>query len=581
VIRHTCTTPGDLQEVIDGATPGDTIEIAAGICTGKAIPSTDFWIKKSLALRGAGPGNTVLQGSGAPNRRVVAVSAGVVATLEGLTITGGTIDEMGAGGGFINDGTATLIEVMVSGNEAGGGGGLMNNPGASLTLIDSTVTGNTATGQQDGGAGIRNGIGATLSLINSTVSGNRSVEQPGDGAQGGGITTEAGGKVTLINSTVTANVAERGRGGGIYNGAGAVVVLSNSIVAGNTAPGDAMSGMTRPPAPDCFGEITSEGNNLVGSTSGCSFTPAPSDLVNVDPKLGPLADNGGATSTHGLLVGSPALDHTPAPCRSDLDQRGVFRPQGAGCDIGSVERASPSNVSVGLVDPATGEWHLRSTAGPAADFFFGNPGDYPMMGDWDCDGIDTPGLYRQSDGFVYLRNSNTQGIADIRFFFGNPGDIPLAGDFNGDGCDTVSISRPSQGRVFIINRLGANEGGLGAAEFDYYFGNPGDKPFVTDFNGNRQDTVGLHRESTGLVYFRMTHTQGVADAEFIFGDPGDRLVAGDWNSNGIGSPALFRPSSTTFYFRLTNAPGVADAEFMWGKPDWLPVAGVFGLGWRP
>ena len=47
-------------------------------------------------------------------------------------------------------------------------------------------------------------------------------------------------------------------------------------------------------------------------------------------------------------------------------------------------------------------------------FFYGNPGDVPFMGDWDCDGVDTPGLFRLSDAFAYLRNSNSQGIADIR-----------------------------------------------------------------------------------------------------------------------------------------------------------------------
>ena len=56
----------------------------------------------------------------------------------------------------------------------------------------------------------------------------------------------------------------------------------------------------------------------------------------------------------------------------------------------------------------------------------------------------------------------------------------------------MSIYRPSEGRFFIINELGENDGGLGAAEFDYYFGNPGDKPFVGDFNGDGVDTVGLH-----------------------------------------------------------------------------------------
>ena len=233
---------------------------------------------------------------------------------------------------------------------------------------------------------------------------------------------------------------------------------------------------------------------------------------------------------------------------------------------------------VGLVDPATGTWHQRGQGGSLTSFFYGNPGDFPMAGDWDCDGIDTPGLYRQSDGFVYLRNSNTEGVADIRFFFGNPGDIPLAGDFDNDGCDTVSIYRASESRIYVINALGANDGGLGAAEFSYIFGNPGDKPFVGDFDADGFDTVGLHRESTGFVYFRNTHTFGVADNSFFFGIPNDRLVAGDWGIvDGIDTPAVFRPSQTIFYFRHTNTQGNADSQFTWGSPTWLPIAGTFGL----
>lgn len=238
--------------------------------------------------------------------------------------------------------------------------------------------------------------------------------------------------------------------------------------------------------------------------------------------------------------------------------------------------APPPVSGIGLVDPSQGLWHLRNGSDEVTSFFFGNPSDYPMMGDWDCDGVDTPGMYRQSDGYVYLRNSNTQGIADIRFFFGNPGDIPIVGDFNGDGCDTVSIYRPSEGRAYIINKLGENEGGLGAADYAYYFGNPGDKPFTGDFNGDGIDTLGLHRESTGRVYFRFTNTQGVADRDFIYGDPGDRIVAGDWNGDGKDSPALFRPSNHTLYFRYTNTQGVADDEFTMGGTDFVPISGDFG-----
>ena len=238
--------------------------------------------------------------------------------------------------------------------------------------------------------------------------------------------------------------------------------------------------------------------------------------------------------------------------------------------------------TIGLVDPATGQWHLRNSTGLEVSFYFGNPGDYPFMGDWDCDGVDTPGLYRQSDGFAYLRNSNTQGNADISFFFGNPGDIPIVGDFNNDGCDTVSIYRPSQARFYIINALGTNGGGLGPADYYFDFGNPGDQPFSGDFDGDGFDEVGLHRASTGLVYYEDTLIPnsggGQADHEFFFGNPGDRFVAGDWNRNGTDSPAVFRPGNTTFYFRYTNTQGNADDQFIWGSSTWLPVSGAFRLG---
>ncbi len=204
-------------------------------------------------------------------------------------------------------------------------------------------------------------------------------------------------------------------------------------------------------------------------------------------------------------------------------------------------------------------WDLATSGMIQHSFFFGNPGDVPFYGDWDCDGVDTPGLYRRSDGYVYLRNTNTQGVADISFFFGVPGDYPLAGDFNRDGCDTVSIYRPSEQRFYVINALGSADGGLGAAEYSFLFGDAGDKPFVGDFNGNGTDTVGLHRESTGLVYFRNSNTTGVADNQFIYGDPGDMLVAGDWDGDGDDTIGVYRPSNGTFYLRNSNSQGNADA----------------------
>jgi len=241
---------------------------------------------------------------------------------------------------------------------------------------------------------------------------------------------------------------------------------------------------------------------------------------------------------------------------------------------------TPDSPPVGLVDPTQGYWYLRQGSW-SAGFFFGNPGDYPFTGDWDCDGIDTPGLYRQSDGYVYLRNSNTQGVADITFFFGNPGDIPLAGDFDGDGCDTVSIYRPSESTVYVIDRLGENGGGLGAAEFSFTFGSPGDVPVVGDFDGDGIDTVGLYRSSIGLLYYRNSHTPGIADNTFTFGANGDRPVAGDWDGDGTDTPAVFRPAVPGFLFRNTNTAGAADDRSIWGRSGWLPVSGTTWLSPGP
>jgi hypothetical protein len=248
----------------------------------------------------------------------------------------------------------------------------------------------------------------------------------------------------------------------------------------------------------------------------------------------------------------------------------------------SVRMALASNGAhtVGLVDPAQGLWHLRNSVGAVTSFFYGNPGDLPIAGDWDGDGDATPGLYRQSDGFFYSRNSNDTGVADAECFAGDPSDVPIAGDWDGDGDDNLGIYRPSE-QMFYLFTTTCTGSPMGAAQISFLFGNPGDKPVAGDWDGDGIDEVGLHRESTGFFYWRNTLDTGVADAEIFFGDPGDRFVAGDWGTvDGKDTPGLFRPSDVTFYFRHTLTQGVADSQFVWtgAGSSWLPVAGDFGLG---
>ena len=235
----------------------------------------------------------------------------------------------------------------------------------------------------------------------------------------------------------------------------------------------------------------------------------------------------------------------------------------------------PPVEPIGLVNPAEGRWHLRDRWGSVTSFYYGNPGDVPLLGDWDCDGVDTPGVHRRVEGAVHLRNSSTQGVADLRFFIGDVGDVTLAGDWDGDGCDTISLYRPSDQRFYISNRLGGAGGNPVAADYNFVFGDPGDAPVAGDWDGDGVDEVGLHRESSGIFYYRNTLDTGTAQGLFFFGDPGDRLIAGDWGRiDGIETPAVFRPSSTTFYFRHTLTQGMADSQLIWGQSAWLPVSGV-------
>jgi parallel beta-helix repeat protein len=197
---------------------------------------------------------------------------------------------------------------------------------------------------------------------------------------------------------------------------------------------------------------------------------------------------------------------------------------------------------------------------------FGDVGDVPLMGDWNCDEVDSPGVFRPSQGRVYVRNAVSSGAADRVFTFGVPGDVPLAGDFDGDGCDSVSVYRPSTGRVYVSNSLSS-----GPAEYSFFFGVPGDEPFAGDFDGDGVDTVGVYRASTGLVYFRDSNTAGYAEFEFAFGNPGDRVFAGDWNGDGVDTVGAYRPSNGVVYLKNSHRAGVADSSLSVGS-YWYAVS---------
>ncbi len=234
----------------------------------------------------------------------------------------------------------------------------------------------------------------------------------------------------------------------------------------------------------------------------------------------------------------------------------------------SVTTVAEGGSRVGRQNPATGFWSLVRNDATTNGFYYGTPGDLAVACDWNGDGIDTVGLYRPGDGFLYLRNSNTQGPGETEIFYGEPSDIPVCGDWDGDGIETVGVYRPRNATFYL-----RNSNTQGFADVQFIFGNPGDIPFAGDWDGDGIDTVGLYRQSTGFVYITDENAFGIADFEAFYGNPGDRFVVGDWDGNGRDSFGIFRPSDTTFY--LSNAIGdaIADIEIVTGTPATVPIAG--------
>jgi hypothetical protein len=302
---------GWLRGVMANACAGSTITFASNVRGFITLTSNHLSFDKSLTINGPGANLLTIQRSTTPGtalfRIFISNSNRTISTISGLTLVNGNPGNASAGA-IYNGGTMTIINSTVSGNQASDGGGTRN--AGTMTIIGSTFSGNAAVA---GGGGIRND--GTMTMTNSTISTNSSAAGPG----GGGILS--GGTLTVISSTISGNSATNPveGGGGLY--ASGTVTLRNTLIALNTAP----------TGPNIYGTAASQGFNLVGNNSGANISSVQfSDLIGtpgspVDPLLGPLQDNGGATRTHALLSGSPAIDRGHSS-NSSTDQRGLQRP---------------------------------------------------------------------------------------------------------------------------------------------------------------------------------------------------------------------------------------------------------------
>lgn len=387
-----CDSNCTLREAVVSSQIGDQVDFMPGLAGTIILSRGAISVLWSMTINGPGAGVITLDANSDPSdaqgesRTFIVLGSAPLVTITGLTLqngfnatNGGAIyaggedthlildgvvvqnsQTDGDGGGIYSVGKLTLINSTLHGNVAGSGGGFYAQD---ATLTRSTISDNAAL---DAGGFFLIGV---ATLTQSTVSGNST------SSVGGGFWAQ--GDVTLTNCTVSDNSAEN-EGGGIGMYGDAIVI--NSTISNNSANvggglhlvGDAVTTnngtliLRNSVVADNAAATPSQWNEFKANVATVSYSlieggslpnlpvGTNGNLIGVDPKLGPLQDNGGPTLTRALLSSSPAIDVGQNSTCATTDQRGVTRPadgDGNGskiCDLGAVEKVIDAVFSNGF-----------------------------------------------------------------------------------------------------------------------------------------------------------------------------------------------------------------------------------------
>jgi len=277
--------PGSLRASLAAGNDGDTID-ATGVSGTILLTSGELQITHNVTINGPGTANLAVNGNA--TSRVFDNFASNV-TISGLTITNGLGSNLpnAGGGGVFNQGGLTLSNCTVSNNVAGSGccysgGGIFNNgSGATLTVTDSTISGNSAS--FDGG-GIENT--GTLTVTNSSINGSNSAAR-----DGGGIDSNGGLSMTISGSTISDNSAGNGGGMCACGYTGPTTTVTNSTISGNSAgTGGGIWNVAQHPSGLTVLNSTISGNSATGNPGGG------------------ISNSGDATVTNSTISGNSAIN---------------------------------------------------------------------------------------------------------------------------------------------------------------------------------------------------------------------------------------------------------------------------------
>lgn len=496
----------------------------------------------------------------------------------------------------INNTLLTSNTVSAPGRQSNGGA-ITNVKAPSgdgaFNLSNSSLTDNLATGS---GGGFWNDTNGAVTMTNVTIANNKAVSVDGNSGLGGGI-YKASGTFILKNVTIASNYAGL-FGGGVFGKDN--MTIGNSLIANNVAHNGGQNWNIKN---NCSDAMTSSGYNLQypsRNTSDPGEKDCTAGIMIANPQLLTAANNGGSTLTMALALGSPAIGFAAANCPA-TDQRGAARH--SPCDAGAYETASAAirgKDTIGVYRPSIHTFLLRysNTAGPAdALIQLGDDNTYPVIGDWNGDGIDTIGIYNRKYGIFTLYNSNTSNAPiAYQFVFGNPNDVPLAGhwvdvipnDAVGHPHDGVGVHRRSNGLIYLASAWPGFNANI-YSDYVIVLGDPGWQGLAGKWNGGLLDTAGVYRPDTSRFYMTNQSCNGTlpgpnvfcnqySDNDTYFGTYNDIAIKGDWAGLGQDGIGVFHPASGTFSLKNVFPPGSKtvsqpDLRLAFGSPGDIPFSG--------